>query len=665
MNGEYNIGDRVLGNWTLTKQIGEDAFGRVFEAERDDFGQIYKAAIKIITMPYSCNEVESLISDGMDEESVSDYFKGLVGELVDEFSLMSHLKGNSNVVSYEDHSVEEFSNGIGWDIIIRMELLKPFLIYEQEVELTRGDVIKLGIDICHALELCQQHDIVHSAIKAESIFVSQNGDFKLGDFGMAHTLEKTTGGLSKKGTYTYMAPEIYRGESYSSNIDIYSLGIVLYRMLNDNRVPFIPPYPAPIKHSDREDALMKRISGAKIPFPKKADEHLAEIVLKACAYDPKDRYPSPKQMREELEAISSPHDFDEIINDEPEAESLDIPIYKSNSNIKESSSVDAITSFHDVINSPFFYFIFFPSLWSMSMHRKAIYDTFTSKGAKDCMEIILQACNAAFFPEQQKNTLMNVIGVTLVKDFIDENYSKLFTISLVNPDAKFYMLEIDFTDTDCQKMLNKVNKVFLICSMDFSHGQVFTLEYNQFLNQKFLCEVGENGLHNNFGIVTSSDVYTRLKEITYKWNKVVDNKKPLHHTKPWSKLWSLFNKSDNKHKTIHVPKVCCIFENSIHGSKGFDEIEHFCGDGEGYSWKDGKLSLCKCTGCGALLLSYSINFLPMVYDDDGVNYRYYFPVEGREEALEFIDKYIGQLGLCDSYKGQKIWYDGINRIWSN
>ena len=303
MDGQYKPGDIILGNWTLIQLLGEGSFGRVFEAEREDFGRVYKAAIKIITIPQNQSEIKSVMADGMDKGSITAYFQSFVEELVDEFSLMSSLKGNSNIVSYEDHTVIQHKNDIGWDIIIRMELLTPMLDYTQNTKLRRKDVTQLGIDMCKALELCQKYNIVHRDIKPENIFVSENGDFKLGDFGIARTVEKTTSGLSKKGTYTYMAPEIYRGDAYGSSVDIYSLGIVLYRLLNENRNPFMPEYPAPITHSDREKALAKRISGAQIPKPKNADGRLVEIVLKACAYDPKERYSSPMQMREELEAI--------------------------------------------------------------------------------------------------------------------------------------------------------------------------------------------------------------------------------------------------------------------------------------------------------------------------------------------------------------------------
>lgn len=303
MNGHFEPGEVVFGNWQLTRLIGEGSYGKVYEAQREDFGTIYKAAIKIITIPQSDSEIKSARAEGMDEESLTDYFRSFAEEIVQEFVLMSKLKGNSNVVSYEDHTVARHTDGIGWDIIIRMELLTPLLDYVQQNQLARKDVIQLGIDICKALELCQKYNIIHRDIKSENIFVSPAGDYKLGDFGIARTVEKTTGEMSKKGTYTYMAPEVYKEEPYNSSVDIYSLGIVMYRLLNENRAPFLPAYPAPITHSHREAALSRQISGEALPSPKNADGRLSEIVLKACAYDPRDRYSSPMQMRQELEAI--------------------------------------------------------------------------------------------------------------------------------------------------------------------------------------------------------------------------------------------------------------------------------------------------------------------------------------------------------------------------
>lgn len=314
MNGHYSQGDIVLGNWTLTKLLGQGSFGRVFEAQREDFGTIYKAAIKIISIPFNDSEIASARAEGMNDDTVCTYFRSVVEDVVNEFELMSRLKGTTNIVSYEDHVVVPHNDGIGWDVIIRMELLTPMLDHMSKHNMTRADIIKLGIDMCKALELCQRYNIIHRDIKPENIFVSAIGDYKLGDFGIARTIDKTSGGLSKKGTYTYMAPEVYKEDSYGSSVDIYSLGIVMYRLLNYNRAPFLPLPPAPITHIDRETAIMRRIGGENLPIPANAEGRLAEIVLKACAYSPLDRYSSPLMMRQELENILYDRAEDLIVN---------------------------------------------------------------------------------------------------------------------------------------------------------------------------------------------------------------------------------------------------------------------------------------------------------------------------------------------------------------
>lgn len=303
MNGKYAIGDTVFNNWILTELLGEGSFGCVYKAERRDFGITYHSAVKIITIPHDANAIKDARIEGMDDQSISRYFSCFVEELVQEISLMSHLKGTSNVVNYEDHSVLPHENGLGWDLLIRMELLTPLPSYLSTHQLTQESVIKLGIDLCCALELCQRFNIIHRDIKPENIFISQFGDYKLGDFGIARTIERTTYNLSKKGTYSYMAPEVYHEEAYGPSADIYSLGMVLYRLLNDNRAPFLPCYPAPITPGDREYALSKRISGSPLPLPRHADRYLANVIMKACAYNAEDRYSNPTEMKHELKSI--------------------------------------------------------------------------------------------------------------------------------------------------------------------------------------------------------------------------------------------------------------------------------------------------------------------------------------------------------------------------
>ena len=234
----YEMGDKVLDEWVITRTIGEGSYGKVVEIERNEFGLSMKSALKIISIPGNNSELKAVMGEGVDNKSITSYFYGFVEEIIKEIAIMSELKGHTNIVTYEDHRVIPHQDHIGWDILIRMELLTSLLDYSEEHEITEQTVIKLGTDILTALEVCQKYHVVHRDIKPENIFVSATGDLKLGDFGIARTIEKTTFGMSKKGTYPYMAPEIYQGKESDILVDMYSLGLVMYRMLNDNHLPF-------------------------------------------------------------------------------------------------------------------------------------------------------------------------------------------------------------------------------------------------------------------------------------------------------------------------------------------------------------------------------------------------------------------------------------------
>lgn len=302
MNAIQNKINKIWQGWTVDREIGEGSFGKVYEISKSEFGYKYRSALKVINIPKTEAELKSALFD-VPEEEVKEYFASIVKDIVAEVGLMSKLKGYSNIVSYEDHAVIENRNSIGWTIYIKMELLTPLIEYIKTQDIVVSDVIKMGIDICKALEKCHQYSIIHRDIKPENIFVKDDGTYKLGDFGIARKLEMTSYGLSKKGTYSYMAPEIYRGEAYNSLVDIYSLGIVLYRFLNNNRIPFLPEYPNVIRYKDRETAYIRRISGEVIPPPANCDEYLSSVILKACEFNPQKRYQSAKEMREALEKV--------------------------------------------------------------------------------------------------------------------------------------------------------------------------------------------------------------------------------------------------------------------------------------------------------------------------------------------------------------------------
>lgn len=289
--------------WKAVRLIGEGSFGKVYEIVRNYFGIEEHSALKVISIPPSSAELKSLKNDGMDESSATEYYRGLVDEFVQEISLMSKLKGSAHIVGYEDYAVVKHPNSFGWDILIRMELLTDLPSYLLSREVTQPLVARMAAELCAALEECRREGVIHRDIKPDNIFVTKDGSFKLGDFGVARTIEKTASGLSKKGTYTYMAPEVYRGEAYGASVDLYSLGIVVYKLLNHNREPFLPPYPQPIHYSDKNQALVRRINGEMLTQPDRADAAMFAVIRKACAVDPAERYASATEMKRALLAL--------------------------------------------------------------------------------------------------------------------------------------------------------------------------------------------------------------------------------------------------------------------------------------------------------------------------------------------------------------------------
>lgn len=295
----------LWGIWRIESELGAGSYGKVYKAIRKDFDQEYHCAIKHISVPQDENELKQYLHENLtsDMDQAAEYFKQIVESVVEEISVMYAVKGNTNIVSYEEHQVIPAVDGIGYDILIKMELLTGLTEYLNNNPFTQADAIKLGIDICTALEICASKNLIHRDIKPQNIFVSAAGNYKLGDFGIARTLEQTSCGLSKKGTYSYMAPEVYKGESYGASADIYSLGLVLYRLMNQNRLPFYPQAPTPIRFEDNEYALRQRMWGETFPEPILADKNLARVIKRMCAYRRNERYLNAADVKAELLAL--------------------------------------------------------------------------------------------------------------------------------------------------------------------------------------------------------------------------------------------------------------------------------------------------------------------------------------------------------------------------
>ena len=299
------------GSWRLDAVLGEGSYGKVYRIKHEEFGTVYYSALKWISLPQNQSELKALYNERMTDASIREYYASVVRNLQTEITLMNKLRGTSHVVSFEDHAFIERTDEIGWDMLIRMELLTP-LPDRVRRGMTVRDVIHMGLDMCDALTLCGRNHIIHRDIKPDNIFYSDNGDYKLGDFGVARQMERTMTNMSVKGTPFYMAPEVYTGKPSDATVDQYSLGLVMHRLLNAQLVPFAPITDHILTHPEREEAFLTRIKGTPVPPPFQGGVRLKQAICRACNANPKKRFSGPEAFRAELQAA-----LNERENDDP------------------------------------------------------------------------------------------------------------------------------------------------------------------------------------------------------------------------------------------------------------------------------------------------------------------------------------------------------------
>ncbi len=322
------IGKELLG-YTFTEKIGSGSFGTVYKAEKQNSSGYEVRAVKHIRIPHSEERYRELCNSvGNDPVKLHEYIRHEAADVGQEIrNIRSICEEDSRyVVRYYENHEEVDADGVYRDLYLFMEYLTPFSAYRQQNDMTVADVIRLGKDILHALIVCHGYGMIHRDIKEDNIFVARksSGDviYKLGDFGIAKNLGTRQFAESYKGTPYYLAPEIHKSSlsgrvNYTNSVDIYSLGIVLYRQLNMARNPFLPPYPAPIDAGMAADANIRRLAEKDpIPLPYCADNHLGKVIEKALL-PVGERYRSAQEFLDALSAVEEElgrHELSRCVN---------------------------------------------------------------------------------------------------------------------------------------------------------------------------------------------------------------------------------------------------------------------------------------------------------------------------------------------------------------
>ena len=293
----------LWGEWTIKRKLEENRFGAVYEAENKLFGNKNTCAVKLISLKNT-----EFLSEVRERKNLStEELKRLKEEArkcVCEIILMKKFQEENHIVNIYDYKI--FPGQRKTDIVMRMELLTNLTNYIDKNKKSEGElkqfVIRLGIDICKALEKCEKENIIHRDINPENIFIDKNEQFKLGNFGVTRKISCYTSAFLPEGTPAYMSPEAFGwGNKIDYQSDICSLGIVMYQLLNDGNIPFIKveePYAL-------DNAIRRRIEGEKIVPPQNENGQLWEVIQKACQFKKEDRYQNASEMRTDLEKLQS------------------------------------------------------------------------------------------------------------------------------------------------------------------------------------------------------------------------------------------------------------------------------------------------------------------------------------------------------------------------
>ena len=145
-----------FGKWRISKELGKGSFGKVFEIYWDDsLGNRKVSALKIIHIP--SDEALRIQMDAQPNmEAVRNYFLKQVNRIKEEVRILQTCRDNRNIVQYEEDDIRETKGKIGWDIMIRMELLYPLNMYFSRKEATQYDVVLMWRDVANALIFCEE-----------------------------------------------------------------------------------------------------------------------------------------------------------------------------------------------------------------------------------------------------------------------------------------------------------------------------------------------------------------------------------------------------------------------------------------------------------------------------------------------------------------------------
>ncbi len=245
-----------------------------------------KYIVKIISIPASQVQLEALLLTGayQSEEAALGYFKEIADNTVEEVLLLKKLASLEGFLPFDGWQIARAEGQPGYQVYLLSPYKRSLERHFRRHTMTHLNAVNLGLDLCASLAVCRRAGYLYVDLKPENIFISGDGEFRIGDLGFVPLASLKFASLDERYHSPYTAPEAADlFATLNDTVDTYAAGMILYQTYNDGKLP-------------------KLQEGEAIPAPDYADYEMAEIILKAIDPDPSKRWQDPIAMGQALVA---------------------------------------------------------------------------------------------------------------------------------------------------------------------------------------------------------------------------------------------------------------------------------------------------------------------------------------------------------------------------
>ena len=260
-----------LKSWKIISRLPDDNGNEIYKVSKKDFdGTLISGLLRYVVIKNDEYNIEN-----------TDFIN-------DEASFLKTISQSGDCFNYLDIYVNNNPAKKKIEFFIITEDLKSLSEIMKSKDFDENKVLDFGIQMSAILERLESKNIFHGNINPDDIFVTFDGKYKLGGFSDFE---------SKIDDMSFIAPEIFKKENADFTTDIYSLGLIMYSMSNNGKIPFEND------EVSKDDAVKMRFDGKAVTAPKNGSEKLKSVIVIACQPNNDNRWKNAGNIKNALTSI--------------------------------------------------------------------------------------------------------------------------------------------------------------------------------------------------------------------------------------------------------------------------------------------------------------------------------------------------------------------------